>query len=161
MASVTEKARQAKEASLWLSSASAQGRNKALLSIAEALGRDKKKIKEVNTKDLRLAKKENISSALMERLLLDEEKIDGLTKGIHDIIALPDPVDRTLKAIELDQGLELYQVSCPIGVIGVIFESRPDALVQISALCLKSGNAVLLKGGREASHTNGFLFSLI
>ena len=84
-----------------------------------------------------------------------------MVKGIEDLISFPEPVGRTLAATELDAGLELYKVSCPIGVIGVIFESRPDALVQISALCLKSGNAVLLKGGSEAVRTNKILAEII
>lgn len=84
-----------------------------------------------------------------------------MISGIKSLINLPEPVGKTLAATELDKGLELYKISCPIGVTGVIFESRPDALVQISTLCLKSGNAVLLKGGREAFNTNRVLFNII
>jgi glutamate-5-semialdehyde dehydrogenase len=98
---------------------------------------------------------------LLKRLKFDEGKIADCIAGIESLIKLDDPVGRTLSATELDRGLQLYKVSCPIGVIGVIFESRPDALVQISTLCLKSGNAVLLKGGSEAQHTNKILAEII
>jgi glutamate-5-semialdehyde dehydrogenase len=94
-------------------------------------------------------------------LKFDESKIEEACKGLESLIGMKDPVGATLRAIELDEDLELYKVSCPIGVIGVIFESRPDALVQISALCLKSANAVILKGGSEAFETNRLLAEII
>ena len=97
----------------------------------------------------------------MKRLKFDRVKLAEVCDGIESLIKLEDPVGKTLSAKELDKGLRLYKVSRPIGVIGVIFESRPDALVQIAALCLKSGNAALLKGGREALRTNQVLSSLI
>ncbi|HYL99676.1 MAG TPA: glutamate-5-semialdehyde dehydrogenase, partial [Blastocatellia bacterium] len=95
------------------------------------------------------------------RLKLDNQKLKDIFEGVERVRSLDDPVGRTTLATELDDGLVLYRVTCPIGVIGVIFESRPDALVQISSLALKSGNAVLLKGGREAESTNSALFSVI
>ncbi len=91
----------------------------------------------------------------------DDAKIDGVIDGLKSLVGLKDPVGETKFATELDKGLELYRISCPIGVIGVIFESRPDAFVQISSLCLKSGNAVLLKGGSEAALTNKILAEII
>ncbi|MCK5173613.1 MAG: glutamate-5-semialdehyde dehydrogenase, partial [Planctomycetes bacterium] len=97
----------------------------------------------------------------LKRLKFDTAKIEDVCAGLESLIKLDDPVGQTLSATELDKHLELYKVSCPIGVIGVIFESRPDALVQISALCLKSGNAVLLKGGSEAVETNRALARII
>jgi glutamate-5-semialdehyde dehydrogenase len=97
----------------------------------------------------------------MKRLRFDEKKLEEAIEGIHSLMALPDPVGKTLQATRLDANLDLYRVTCPIGVIGVIFESRPDALVQISSLCLKSGNAVLLKGGSEARDTNRVLADII
>jgi glutamate-5-semialdehyde dehydrogenase len=98
---------------------------------------------------------------LLKRLKFDENKIADVCAGIESLIKLEDPVGKTISGTELDKGLELYKVSCPIGVIGVVFESRPDALVQISTLCLKSGNAVLLKGGSEAQQTNRILAEVI
>jgi glutamate-5-semialdehyde dehydrogenase len=107
------------------------------------------------------ARRDNLAAPLLKRLKFDERKIAETVAGIESLIKLDDPVGKTLSATELDEGLELYKVSCPIGVIGVIFESRPDALVQISTLCLKSGNAVLLKGGSEAADTNAVLAEVI
>ena len=98
---------------------------------------------------------------MLKRLKFDYTKINEAISGLKSIIALPDPVGVTQTATELDAGLELYKVTCPIGVIGIVFESRPDALVQISCLCLKSGNAVLMKGGSEAANTNRILADLI
>ncbi len=114
-----------------------------------------------NQKDLRIAEKNKLASPLLKRLKFDEGKIADVCAGIESLIKLDDPVGKTLAATELDEGLNLYKVSCPIGVIGVVFESRPDALVQISTLCLKSGNAVLLKGGSEAANTNKILAKVI
>jgi glutamate-5-semialdehyde dehydrogenase len=120
-----------------------------------------KEIVSANKKDLVAAEAGNLAAPLLKRLKFDEGKIADCIASIESLIKLDDPVGKTLAAAELDEGLELYKVSCPIGVIGVIFESRPDALVQISTLCLKSGNAVLLKGGSEAQHTNKILAELI
>ena len=102
-----------------------------------------------------------MSKALLHRLILDDSKIDEMILSVKDVAKLEDPVGKTLSAIELDKDLELFQVSCPIGVIGAIFESRPDVLVQISSLCLKTGNAVLLKGGSEARNSNEALFDVV
>ena len=97
----------------------------------------------------------------MKRLLFDEEKLESLVSGLEQLIRLPDPVGHITLARELDTHLKLYRVTCPIGVIGIIFEARPDALVQISALCIKSANCAILKGGKETKETNRILFSLI
>ncbi|MBN2136673.1 MAG: glutamate-5-semialdehyde dehydrogenase [Sedimentisphaerales bacterium] len=102
-----------------------------------------------------------LAGPLLKRLRFDEEKIAGVCAGIEDLIKLDDPVGKMTARTELDSGLVLEKVTCPIGVIGVVFESRPDALVQISTLCLKSGNAVLLKGGSEAANTNRALAEVI
>ena len=104
---------------------------------------------------------ENLAAPLLKRLKFDEKKLNDVVEGIHSLMDLEDPVGKKLLARELDNNLRLYRVSSPIGVIGIIFESRPDALVQISTLCLKSGNAVLLKGGREAMLTNRILTQII
>ena len=152
-----DRAQHAQKSSIFLAAADTDLKNRALRAVAEAL-RDKTDIiLEANNRDLDLARTENLAAPLLKRLAFDRSKIDGAIAGIESLINLPDPVGKTLCATELDQGLELYKVSCPIGVIGVIFESRPDALVQISCLCLKSGNSVLLKGGSEALHTNRVL----
>jgi glutamate-5-semialdehyde dehydrogenase len=158
---IADIAKQAKKASIQLGAVKTDAKNNALAEIAKALKQNTDKIISANKKDVAAAKKNNLSAALLKRLVFDENKIADVVAGIESLIKLDDPVGKTLSATELDKGLELYKVSCPIGVIGVIFESRPDALVQISTLCLKSGNAVLLKGGSEAQHTNKILADTI
>ena len=111
--------------------------------------------------DLEAARADQLDAPLMSRLELSDKKISQLIDGLKALIRLPDPLNRTLMARELTPGLDLYRVSCPIGVLGIVFESRPDALVQIASLALKSGNAVLLKGGREAAKTNAALFRVL
>lgn len=154
-------ARSAKSASIPLAACSSEEKNQALRAIGEALQGQASRIIEANRQDLVAAEAGHLAAPLSKRLKFDEKKLAGVVAGIESLIRLPDPVGVTLAATELDQGLELYRVSCPIGVIGVIFESRPDALVQISTLCLKSGNAVLLKGGSEAINTNRVLADVI
>jgi glutamate-5-semialdehyde dehydrogenase len=158
---IAETAKQAKKASIQLGAVNTDAKNNALAEIAKALKQNTDKIISANKKDLADAEKNKLSTPLLKRLKFDENKIADVVAGIESLIKLDDPVGKTLSATELDTGLELYKVSCPIGVIGVIFESRPDALVQISTLCLKSGNAVLLKGGSEAQHTNKILADTI
>ena len=158
---IAELAKKAKLASISLAAAKTDAKNKALAEIAEALEQHSSRIISANQKDSADAQKNNLSEALLKRLRFDEHKIADTIAGIEALIKLDDPVGQTLKATELDKGLALYKVSCPIGVIGIVFESRPDALVQISTLCLKSGNAVLLKGGSEAQHTNKILAEVI
>lgn len=151
----------AKSASIRLAAAGTKLKNRALNEIAINLENNKNRIIAANKADLERSEKENLAAPLLKRLKFDEAKINDVIDGIRSLIELPDPVGRTIAAIEMDKGLELYKVSCPIGVIGVIFESRPDALVQISTLCLKSGNSVLLKGGSEARETNKALAEVI
>ena len=158
---VMEAARAAKRASIMLAAADTKSKNAALAGVAEALTRRAAEIAAANAEDLRCARETQLAEPLLKRLKFDEAKVAAAVAGIRSLIGLADPVGQTLLATELDQGLELYQVSCPIGVIGVIFESRPDALVQISTLCLKSGNAALLKGGSEAAQTNRILAEVI
>ena len=159
--SITNTAQQAKAASIQLAAASGQIKNVALLAIAAALESNKEAIVEANQADLKQAESDNLAKPLLKRLKFDESKIAGVVEGINSLVGLDEPVGRTLAATELSEGLNLYKVSSPIGVIGVIFESRPDALVQISTLCLKSGNSVLLKGGSEAFNTNRILAQII
>lgn len=154
-------ARQVKEASIQLAGAGAELKNDALARIADALLARKDEIIKANEADLRRSEQENLAVPLLKRLKFDEAKLQDAIDGIHSLIRLENPVGKTMLATELDEGLELYRVTCPIGVIGVIFESRPDALVQISTICLKSGNSVLLKGGSEARETNRMLAEVI
>lgn len=156
-----ETAGQVKAASLRLAATGTAARNSALEHIARALLNRTPEIIEANRLDLIRSEKENIAAPLLKRLRFDADKIADVIDGIHSLIALEDPIGRTLLSTQLDDSLELYKVSCPIGVMGIIFESRPDALVQISTLCLKSGNGVLLKGGSEARETNRVLTEVI
>lgn len=158
---IREEVRKVKAAAPRLAALSEKQRNQALQAVAEALTAGKKEIFAANAEDLRQAEKDGIAPPVLKRLKFDEGKLHDVTEGIRDLIGLKDPLFQTQLARELDEGLTLYRVSCPIGVIGVIFEARPDALVQISALCIKSGNCVILKGGSEAIRTNKVLFQII
>jgi glutamate-5-semialdehyde dehydrogenase len=156
-----ETAARAKEASIPLAAVKGDVKDRAIARIARSLEQNTERIVEANRSDLERSERERLAAPLLKRLRFDRDKIAEARRGLESLAGLDDPVGRTLRALELDEGLELYQVTCPIGVIGVIFESRPDALVQISSLCLKSGNAVLLKGGSEAAETNRVLAGLI
>lgn len=158
---IKEAARLAKRASIELAGTGTDLKNNALREIAKALRNRQDEIVRENEEDLERSERENLAFPLLKRLKFNENKIADVIDGINSLVGLPDPVGKTLDATEMDEGLELYKVSCPIGVIGVIFESRPDALVQISTLCLKSGNAVMLKGGSEAKNTNKILADII
>ena len=158
---IQKTAQQARQASLATAALMTQDKNHALTNIGKALQANAEKIIIANAEDLAQAEKENLNQALLKRLKFDQAKLDVAVEGIAQLIRLNDPVGRTLGCTELDKGLELYQVTSPIGVLGIIFESRPDALVQISTLALKSGNAVLLKGGTEAVKTNHALADVI
>ncbi len=159
------KVKNAKAASIPLASVTAAIKDRALLSMAKALDSNREKIIFANKKDLAAADKlveaDKLSKSLAKRLKVDDAKIDEMIAGIKDVIKFEDPVGKTLSSIELDSGLELYQVSCPIGLIGVIFESRPDVVPQIMSLCLKSGNATIFKGGSEAAQSNRVIFDVL
>jgi glutamate-5-semialdehyde dehydrogenase len=159
--SIAEIAATAKAAAIRMAAVKAEVKNNALTTIADTIRQRSDQITAVNEVDMEAAKKNQLAAPLLKRLNFDEGKIDDVCTGIESLVYLDDPVGKTIAATELDKDLQLYKVSCPIGVIGIIFESRPDALLQISSLCLKSGNAVLLKGGSEAEKTNNILFKII
>jgi glutamate-5-semialdehyde dehydrogenase len=158
---VVESARRARAASLVLSGLGADVRNRALWAMADAVHARRSEILAENAKDIEAAQgliaAGKITKSDAKRLELAGSKFDAVVEGLRSVASLDDPLGRTLRATELDAGLNLYRVACPIGVIAVIFESRPDALPQIASLCLKSGNAVLLKGGSEAIRSNRVL----
>ncbi len=158
---VQEKAAAMKLDSPQMAAAPESLRNNALLEIKNALLANKEAIFAANAQDLSEAQKNNIPEAVVKRLKFTEQKLLDVTKGLENLIALADPVHKIQFTRELDEGLTLVRESCPIGVIGVIFEARPDALVQIASLCIKSGNCAILKGGSETKHTNKVLFELI
>ena len=154
-------AKNAKEASYRLQSLSQAVRNEALQEIASALSDNADIIIDANEADLREGEKAGLGKVLLKRLRYDRSKIDESVESLRSLIKQEDPIGKVVSRMELDPGLILERTTCPIGVIGVIFESRPEALVQISSLCLKSGNAVILKGGSEAHHTNETLAKVI
>jgi glutamate-5-semialdehyde dehydrogenase len=154
-------AQQAKAAAVRMAALDSETKNKALAEIVHLIEANAQAILKANQADLVQAEKEGLAAPLLKRLRFDHAKLKEACAGLQSLIQLPDPVGVTLSALELDTALELFKVSRPIGVIGVIFESRPDALVQISSLCVKSGNAVLLKGGSEAARTNRILADTI
>lgn len=160
-----EIAKKAKEASLKLASLSTELKNTALEAIANSIKQNEQKIMTANSQDLaeaiNLVKSGEISQATYDRLKLDENKMRDMISSVKDVIELEDPINKELLVRELDMGLKLYKVSCPIGVLGIIFEARPDVITQISALAIKSSNAVILKGGKEAMHTNKAIFEAI
>jgi glutamate-5-semialdehyde dehydrogenase len=159
--SINETAAIARQAALRMAAETTKQKNQALEAIRTALLNNADAIIAANAKDMAQAENDHLAAPLLKRLKFDHSKINTVCEGIESLIRLDDPVGQTLRATELDTGLELYKVTCPIGVIGVIFESRPDALIQISTLCLKSGNAALLKGGSEAMRTNRILAETI
>jgi glutamate-5-semialdehyde dehydrogenase len=165
MNSIVEAAKKARSASVVMARLSGEQKNNALLAVAEGISRHREEILAANRLDLLAAGPQvesgRMSVGLYNRLKLDDAKLRDIATGIQQVVAMGDPVGRVTLATELDEGLTLRRVTCPIGVIGVIFESRPDALVQITSLCLKSGNAVLLKGGSEAENSNRALFGVI
>lgn len=161
MMKIREEVRNMKKDAPFLAASSIDTRNKALELIAENLKAHKEEIFGENKRDLEEAEKNGISPAVVKRLKFDEGKLSDVLSGIEQLIGLEDPLEKVSLARELDEGLTLYRISCPIGVIGVIFEARPDALVQISTLCIKSGNCAILKGGKETTFTNRILFRYI
>ena len=161
----TDLAQKAKQASKKLAVLSTSIKNKALLNIAEELESNKSLIFEANKKDLENAKSllesNEINQSTFNRLKLDENKMRDMIQGIIDVYNLDDPIGKTLLQRSLDTGLILSKITCPIGVLGIIFEARPDVISQISALAIKSSNAVILKGGKEANETNKAIMSAI
>ncbi len=158
---IADIAREMKLASPEVAATTAETRNAALAAIEDALAANAAAIFEANEADLAAAEESGVAPAIVKRLKFDQHKLDDVCAGIDDLIGLPDPIGAVLLDRELDEGLRLRRIACPIGVIGVIFEARPDALVQISTLCLKSGNCSILKGGSETARTNRALFELI
>ncbi len=160
-----EIATKAKNASKKVATLSTEIKNNALLNIANNLKANEDKIFEANKMDLELAKpfveKGELSQSVFNRLKLDENKMRDMIQGILDISNLEDPIGKTLLKRQLDDGLILTKISCPIGVLGIIFEARPDVISQISSLAIKSSNAVILKGGKESINTNKAIMNVI
>ena len=158
---IKEIAIRARKASLNLSSATTAEKNDALQAIARGIESNRKLLKEENEKDLAMAEENGLSEAMIDRLRLTHERIDSMVKGLRQLIELPDPVGAVLETKERPNGLEINKVRVPIGVIGIIYESRPNVTIDCAGLCLKSGNASILRGGKEAMHSNRAMASII
>lgn len=165
MSQIISDIKNAKSAALILATLDTGVKNNALRSMAKALDDNRKKILEANEWDIINAEKMvadgELSKSLVKRLKVNDDKISEMISGMEDVIRLTDPVGETISTLKLDEGLTLYQIKCPIGMLGVIFESRPDVVPQILSLCLKSGNGVAFKGGSEAYNSNKALFDIL
>jgi glutamate-5-semialdehyde dehydrogenase len=151
---IIEMARKAKAAAAVLSRISTTVKNQALLDMAEELSKQKEVLIEENRKDLEYARTLGLSAAMLDRLTLKEATIEGITGGLREVAALPDPVGKVTSMWKRPNGLLVGKMRIPLGVIGIIYESRPNVTADAAALCLKSGNAVILRGGSEAIHSN-------
>jgi glutamate-5-semialdehyde dehydrogenase len=158
---MTTVGKQSVKASKEIKSLSTIDKNNLLLSIAESIRDEKDKIISANQEDINLAKKNNTSKVMINRLMLDNERIENIAKSVEDIVKLSDPVGRVLYETERPNGLIINRVSVPLGVIGIIYESRPNVTVDASVLCIKAGNVAILRGGSESFNSNTSLIKAI
>ncbi len=151
---MTRLGRQAREASRPLAQLTTSQKNDCLLAMAAAIEENRAAIQQANATDMENAAQAGLSAAMLDRLKLDDKRVAAMAKGLREVAALPDPVGRVLDERTRPNGLRLQKISTPIGVIVIIYESRPNVTADAAALCFKSGNAVILRGGREALHSN-------
>jgi glutamate-5-semialdehyde dehydrogenase len=151
---MTQLARQAKAASRELAKLSTDEKNRALLAMADALEARAPQLKEANAKDMATGAQMGLSAAMLDRLKLDDKRISAMAKGLREVAALPDPVGRVLDERTRPNGLRLRKIATPIGVVVIIYESRPNVTADAASLCFKTGNATILRGGKEALHSN-------
>ena len=154
---MTNIGRQAVKASADLKSLSTKDKNNLLLSIAESIRNEKDKIILANQEDISLAEKNNTPKVMINRLMLNNERIESIAESVEDIVKLPDPVGKTLYETKRPNGLMITRVSVPLGVIGIVYESRPNVTVDASVLCIKAGNVAILRGGSESFNSNACL----
>jgi glutamate-5-semialdehyde dehydrogenase len=159
--SMLELARAARAASLTLATSSSEQRNRALLSLAGQIEGSTEALAIANAKDIEAARAAGLSAPMVDRLTLSPSRIAAMAEGVRQVAALPDPLGAVLDEVRRPNGLLIRKVRVPIGVIAVIYESRPNVTIDCAALCLKSGNSVILRGGKEAFHSNTALASLI
>lgn len=150
-----------KDASKYLNKASSEEKNVALLDVSKAIRHNMGRILEANAKDIKLARENNMKEGLIDRLLLDESRIESIIDGIHTVIKLDDPIWKSERVWTLKNGLTISKMSVPLGVIGIIYESRPNVTVDAFALALKSGNSILLRGSSTAINSNRALVAAI
>jgi glutamate-5-semialdehyde dehydrogenase len=155
--SVTELCRAAKAAARELATLDSATKDGALLAVADALEQRTPEILEANARDLEAGRESGLSAALMDRLALDAQRIAAMARGVREIVALPDPVGEVIDGSRFANGLQMRKVRVPLGVVAVVYEARPNVTIDAAALCLKSGNAILLRGSSSAAHSNAVL----
>ena len=158
---VLNKAKEAKEGARSLAKASSRQKNAALIKMAEALQKRAKELISENRKDIKFAEEKGLSKALIDRLTLNEKRINEMAQGLVEIAALPDPVGEIIKMWQRPNGMTVGKMRVPIGVIGIIYESRPNVTADATGLCLKAGNAVILRGGSEAINSNKAIVNVL
>ena len=151
----------AKQASYQLAQCPTKIKNQALISIADLLEQSSQSILEANQKDIAIAKNQGLSEAMLDRLLLTPERLSSIANDVRKVVSLTDPIGQTIDGSVLENGLKLQRHRVPLGVIGVIYEARPNVTIDIAALCLKTGNAAILRGGKETVNTNAAIISII
>src|SRR5215208_1373945 len=158
--SVTDICRAAKAAARELAALDSATKDRALRAVADALEARTPEILEANARDLEAGRESGLSAALMDRLALDERRVAAMAAGEREIVALPDPVGEVLDGFRLPNGLDVRKVRVPLGVVAVVYEARPNVTIDAAALCLKAGNAILLRGSSSAAHSNAVLSSV-
>ncbi|MHC1766858.1 MAG: glutamate-5-semialdehyde dehydrogenase [Verrucomicrobiia bacterium] len=158
---ITEVAKRAKAASRHLAALTTEQKNASLLAMADALEKGRESLEKANQLDMAAAAQAGLSAAMLDRLRLDEKRIASMAKGLREVAALPDPVGRVLNERVRPNGLKLQKISTPIGVVVIIFESRPNVAADAAGLCLKSGNATILRGGKEAARSNQLIVEIM
>ena len=153
--------RQAREATRDLARASTDQKNQALLSAAAAIRAQKSQILAANALDMKGARASQLSAPMLDRLLLDDPRIESMAAGIEEIAAFDDPVGQTIAEWDRPNGLHIQRIRVPLGVMGIIYESRPNVTADAGALCLKSGNAVILRGGSEGFNSSGAIYTCL
>lgn len=153
--------KQAKQAAFVLSQLSQPQKNHALQLIAQQLEQQSARILSENAKDIALAKENGLSEAIIDRLLLTEDRLKAIANDVRNVISLPDPVGKMIDGGRLDSGLRIERVRVPLGVVGVIYEARPNVTIDVASLCLKTGNAVILRGGKETQYSNKILVQVV
>ncbi|MDR1160392.1 MAG: glutamate-5-semialdehyde dehydrogenase, partial [Syntrophomonadaceae bacterium] len=156
-----EQGKKARQAALELATVSSNLKNTALLAMAQALETKTEEIISENAKDLELGKQQGLTASLLERLTLNEARVKDMANGLREIAALPDPIGEVLNMWKRPNGLDIGRIRTPLGVIGIIYESRPNVTADAAALCLKSGNAILLRGGEEAMYSNRVIANIL
>lgn len=158
---MVEQGEQARKAARFLATASTSLKNEALISMADALEDQQAEIMQANQQDLQAGRENGLSDALLDRLALDEKRIHDMAQGVREIAALPDPVGEVIEMQRRPNGLDVGRIRTPMGVVGIIYESRPNVTADAAALCLKAGNAILLRGGEEALYSNRMIARII